>query len=134
MPKVETKILLALKAHIQSLPGGLVIVHPASVYSPGVSPYVAVGRVTVPPLRVYVGKGQHERTGTLTLSYVAPIGQDEAVYEEAAASIAAHFPEDACLPFQDVRVRIASAPHVVDGFRDGAWWRVPVNISWRCAA
>lgn len=134
MPGIETKIWLALKSRIQSLPGGLVVAYPASVYSPGSVAYIAVGRVTIPPKRTYVGRGKHERAGTLTLSHVAPIGQDVAVYEEAGATIAAHFPEDAKLAYGSICVRIVSAPHVVDGFREGVWWRTPVNISWRCSA
>lgn len=134
MPEIETKIWLALQARIETLSGGLFVAYPASVYSPGDAPYIAVGRVTISPQRVFVASGPSERTGMLTLSHVAPLGQDMAVYEEAASIIAAHFPEDLCLRFQDIRVRIPSAPHVVDGFREGAWWRTPVNIRWRCAA
>jgi len=134
MPGIETKIWLALKSRIQSLPGGLAIAYPASVYSPGGAAYIAVSRITVAPKRVYVAKGKHDRTGTLTLAHVSPLGQDVAVYEEAAAAIAAHFPEDECLIFQDIRVRVVAAPHVVEGFRDKVWWRTPVNIAWRCSA
>jgi len=134
MPAVETKIWLALKARVQSLPSDLFVSYPASVYRPGKDAYIAVGRAIVAPRRVYIKRGKHERTGTLTLSHVAPIGQDLAVYEEAAAAIAAHFPEDANLEYSDVCVRIVSAPHVVEGFREGGWWRTPVNISWRCSA
>ena len=134
MPGVETKIWMALKSRIQSIPGGLAIAYPADVFTPGAAAYIAVGRVNIAPERVFVAAGAHERRGTLTLSNVAPIGQDQAVYEEAGAKIAAHFPADLCMNFQGVAVRIVSAPHVVDGYRDGAWWRTPVNVFWRCGA
>ena len=134
MPGIETKILLALKSRIQSIPGGLAIAYPADVFTPGAAAYIAVGRVNIAPERVFVASGAHERTGTLTLSHVAPIGQDQAVYEEAGATIAAHFHADLCMNFQGVAVRIVSASHVVDGYRDGAWWRTPVNVFWRCGA
>lgn len=134
MPGVETKIWMALKSRIQSIPGGLAIAYPADVFTPGAAAYIAVGRVNIAPERVFVAAGAHERRGTLTLSHVAPIGQDQAVYEEAGAKIAAHFPADLCMNFQGVAVRIVSAPHVVDGYRDGAWWRTPVNVFWRCGA
>ena len=134
MPGVETKIWMALKSRIQSIPGGLAIAYPADVFTPGAAAYIAVGRVNIAPERVFVAAGAHERRGTLTLSHVAPIGQDQAVYEEAGAKIAAHFPADLCINFQGVAVKIVSAPHVIDGYRDGAWWRTPVNVFWRCGA
>ena len=134
MAEVETKIWMALKSRIATITGGLAIAYPADVYTPTDAAYIAVGRVNIAPERVFVASGAHERRGTLTLSHVAPIGQDQAVYEEAGAKIAAHFPADLCMNFQGVAVRIVSAPHVVDGYRDGAWWRTPVNVFWRCAA
>ena len=134
MPGIETKIWMALKSRIQSIPGGLHVAYPADVFTPTNAAYIAVGRVNVAPERVFVAAGAHERRGTLTLSHVALIGQDQAVYEEAGAKIAAHFPDDLCMKFQGVAVRIVSASHVVDGYRDGAWWRTPVNVFWRCGA
>ena len=134
MPGVETKIWMALKSRIATIPGGLTVAYPADVYTPGAAAYIAVGRANIAPERVFVASGAHERRGTLTLSHVAPIGQDQAVYEEAGAKIAAHFPADLCMNFQGVAVRIGSASHVVDGYRDGAWWRTPVNVFWRCGA
>ena len=134
MPGIETKIWLALKSRIQSIPGELAIAYPADVFTPGAAAYIAVGRVNIAPERVFVASGAHERRGTLTLSHVAPIGQDQAVYEEAGAKIAAHFPADLCMNFQGIAVKVVSASHVVDGYRDGAWWRTPVNVFWRCAA
>ena len=134
MAEVETKIWMALKSRIVTIPGGLAIAYPADVFTPTNAAYIAVGRVNIAPERVFVAAGAHERRGTLTLSHVAPIGQDQAVYEEAGAKIAAHFPADLCINFQGVAVKIVSAPHVIDGYRDGAWWRTPVNVFWRCGA
>ena len=134
MAEVETKIWMALKTRIQSIPGGLTVAYPADVYTPGAAAYIAVGRVNIAPERVFVAAGVHERRGTLTLSHVAPIGQDQAVYEEAGAKIAAHFPDDLCMKFSNVVVHVVSASHVVDGYRDGAWWRTPVNVFWRASA
>ena len=134
MAEVETKIWMALKSRIQSIPGGLAIAYPADVFTPGAAAYIAVGRVNIAPERVFVASGVHERRGTLTLSHVAPIGQDQAVYEEAGAMIAAHFPADLCMNFQGVAVRVIKDSYVVDGYRDGAWWRTPVNVQWRCGA
>ena len=134
MAEVETKIWMALKSRIATIPGGLTVAYPADVYTPGAAAYIAVGRANIAPERVFVAAGVHERRGTLTLSHVAPIGQDQAVYEEAGAKIAAHFPDDLCMKFSNVVVHVVSASHVVDGYRDGAWWRTPVNVFWRASA
>ena len=134
MAEVETKIWMALKSRIQSIPGGLHVAYSADVFTPTSAAYIAVGRVNIAPERVFVASGAHERRGTLTLSHVAPIGQDQAVYEEAGAKIAAHFPDDLCMKFSDIVVHISKKSHVVDGYRDGAWWRTPVNVFWRCGA
>lgn len=136
MPSVETSIWLALKARIATLPfsPALPVAYPGSTYSPGKVAFIAVNGVTVAPQRVLIGKGAHERAGTLTLSHVAPIGQDIAYYTEMAGKIAAHFEEDTRMQYGGVCVRIVAKPHVVDGFRDEGWWRTPVNIRWRTSA
>lgn len=136
MPSVETSIWLALRARIAtlSLTPAVDIAWPASTYAPDKKPYIAVGRASIEPRRVLVGKGSHDRTGTLTLSYVRRIGQDAAVYIEQAGVIAAHFEEHTRMRHGDVCVRISAKPHVVDGYRDEGWWRTPVNIRWQTFA
>ena len=134
MPGIETKIWIALKSRIQSIPGGLAIAYPADVFTPGAAAYIAVDDTSAAPQRVMVSRGHHERVGVITVSYVAPIGQDFSVYKEAGSAIAAHFPADLCMNFQGVAVRVIKDSYVVDGYRDGAWWRTPVNVFWRCGA
>lgn len=136
MPTVETSIWLALRSRIETLPlsPALPIAYPGGTYSPNGKAYIAVGRVTVAPERVLIGKGRHDRTGTLTLSYVAPLGQDIAVYTEVAGQIAAHFEEDTRMKHGDVCVRVTAKPHVVDGYRDEPYWRTPVNVRWQTYA
>lgn len=137
MPSVETAIWLALRSRIAtlSLSPALPIAWPASTYAPtSGTAFLAVDHVTFAPERVLIGKGEHERTGMLSLSHVAPLGQDAAVYVETAGKIAAHFPEDLQMKYGDVCVRVVSKPHVMDGYRDGAWFRTPINIRWRTSA
>lgn len=136
MPSVETSIWMALRSHIAtlSLTPAVDFAWPASTYAPDKKPYIAVGRATIAPRRVLVGKGSHDRTGTLTLSYVARLGQDSTVYLEQAGQIAAHFAEDTRMKHGEVCVRVVSKPHIVDGYRDEGWWRTPVNIRWHTFA
>lgn len=136
MATVQTEIWLALKSRIKTLPfsPAVPVAYPASVFTPGSGPFIAVGRTNAAPERVFVGKGDSDRAGTLTLVYAAKLGQDAAVYEEAAGTIAAHFAEDTKMRFGSVCVRVTSAPHVVSGYQDDGWFRTPVNIPWFASA
>lgn len=140
-PTIETKIWLALRSRIDTLnagnllwPGPWPVAFPGSDYEPRVGvPYVAVGRTTATPIRLEINRRVNDRAGILTISAVMPLGLDPAVYEEAGGLIAQHF--GPCIVFGGVTLTLMSATgnvaHVVDGYRDGGWWRVPVNIPWR---
>lgn len=130
---IETSIWLALRSRIETLPlsPSLPVAYPASSYSPDGEAYLSVGGVSLAPERVLVGRGAHERNGTLGLIYIAPLGQDISVYTQVAGTIAAHFPDDLRLRHGDVCVRITARAHVPGGFRDGAMWHEPVTIPWQ---
>lgn len=134
MPTTEALIWEALRGRVESLPLSLPIAWPGSVYEPGAGDWLAVGRTTQPPRRMLIARGPHDRIGTLTIAYCALIGGDSSWYEKRAGLIAAHFPEDLLLPFGGLTVRIREASHVQEGYRDGGWWRVPVNVKWACLA
>jgi len=127
---------MALRAKILTLPFSPMpaVAFPADVFSPGSAAFLAVGINSAQPRRYLLARGKNDRTGTVTISYVAPIGQNGAVYTEAGGLIAAHFPEELKLRFEDVCVRITDYPHVVDGYQDDGWWRTPVTIKWRVSA
>jgi hypothetical protein len=141
MPEIQTKIWMALKTGIEALSPVLPIAWPAESFTPPVStgsvpillPYLAIGSVTAPPERVQISRGQHWREGSITIVRVAPLGAAVEAYTEAAAKIAAQFPSDLQIRFQDACVRITSAPTVADGYRDNGYFRVPIIIPWICA-
>lgn len=135
MPSTETEIWLAIKPRVQDAAGTLAIAWPAEDFAPvpGV-PFLQVTNVINRPARLSIQRGAHDRTGTLALVLVYPLGQAVEVSLECAGQIAAHFPEDLKLRYGETCVRIETAPHVLDGFRDGAWWRTPINIFWRSFA
>lgn len=62
---VETAIWLALRSRIATLPfsPALPVAYPASTYRPDGKPYLAVGRVSIAPQRVFIGRGAHDRRG-----------------------------------------------------------------------
>lgn len=134
MPTVETKIWLALKDRIETLPNAVPVAYPGDMFTPPNGPWIAVGRVTQPPRRMLVKAGPHDRAGTLTLSYVAPMGLALASYEEKAGIIASHFGTDLTMTYEDVTVRITGSPHVAEGYQDDGLWRTPVNVRWQSYA
>lgn len=143
MPTIETKISMALREAVQSASGGLPIAwHGDNTFAPPVSgakllPYIAVGKVQT-ATRVLIGSGAaQERTGILTLSYVAPMGKPEEWYVERASGLLLGFPLDRGKLFQGVCVKWGNppaVPRVDQGYSDGGYYRTPVLIPWRCAA
>lgn len=133
MPSIETELWLAIKSRIATLPfvPSIAVAYPGQVYTPTNAPFIAVGEATSPPRRKLIGRGENDRAGMLTLVYAAKIGQDAAVYKEAAGVIAGHFAEDTQMRYGLTCVRVVEPPHVVGGYNDNGWFRTPVNIAWR---
>ncbi|NPD17596.1 hypothetical protein HOY34_20635 [Xinfangfangia sp. D13-10-4-6] len=135
MPSVESLIWSALRKRIESLSIlPMPIAWPADTYKPGQGPFLSINNIIAPPRRILIGQSTNERTGILTIVLAHPIGKRVEVIQEIAGQIGAHFPQDLCLSFQTVRVRVTSVAHVAEGYRDGSWWRIPVNIPWRTYA
>lgn len=137
---IETSIWLALKSRVTSLlptypkawPGEIFAV-PSSGGKP--APFLRVGRVSVAPERLFMGDDEeHKRTGRLVVTLVYPLGQDVAVYDQIAASIARHFAEGTEMTFSGLTVVVSDTPHVQEGYEDNGYWNVPVSIPWRCYA
>lgn len=134
MPSIETELWLAIKARLETATD-LPIAWPAADYQPKAGcAFLQVTNVINRPARLSIQRGAHDRSGTLALVLVYPLGQAVEVSLECAGQIAAQFPEDLKLRYGATCVRIETAPHVLDGFRDGAWWRTPINIFWRSFA
>lgn len=131
-PTIPTQIWLALRSRIETLPltPKPPVAYPASSFTPGASAFIAVGLTVATPRRVMIGAGEHDRSGTLTLSYADVIGKDYSVYAEKAGQIAAHFAEDTAIRYGGACVKVVSAPQPQEGFRDQGWWRMPVVIRW----
>ena len=139
MPATDTEIWLALRARIQTAADPLPVAWPGEAFTPPTSgadllPYLAVGKVSAPPRRVLISKGKHDRSGSVTLVYVAQLGNPAEFYVEKAAQIAAHFEEDTLMRFDGGCLRVTQRPHVVDGYRDAGYWRTPVIVPWQCFA
>ncbi|WP_394065420.1 DUF4128 domain-containing protein [Alcaligenes sp. WGS1538] len=136
--KTETAIWLALKSRIESLalpynkawPGQTFEVPHAGGLP---QPFLRIGRVSVAPVRQLIAPGMpHDRTGSLMITLVHPLGQDVAVYDQIAAGIAGHFKDGTEMRYGGVCVSVTAYPHVQEGYEDNGYWTVPVRVPWRC--
>lgn len=140
--KVETAIWLALKARVESLPLDYAKAWPSQVFTvphngvpPLPQPYLRIGRVSVAPVRRLIAAGKaHERTGSLMITLVHPLGQETHVYAQLAGTIADHFKDGTQMNYAGVCVTVMSYPHAQEGYEDNGYWAVPVRIPWRCFA
>lgn len=133
-PTVETAIWMALRQRVEALPLELPIAWPGEVFEPGSAAYLAVQNIVARPARALMSAGPHDRTGTLQIMTMHPIGTRYEVTQEAAGQIAEHFPCDLRLTFGGVSVRVTEAPHVSDGYREDAYWQTPVRVRWQAWA
>lgn len=140
MPSVETKIWLALKSRVETIPLTFVKAWPGQKFTPPAGtntlpPYLRIGRVTVDPVRPLLGYGgPHQRTGRLIVTLVYPLGPDTAVFDNIAGTIAAHFKDGTNMRYGDVCLTVPEYPYVNEGYEDNGYWTVPISIPWRCYA
>jgi len=141
--RTDTAIWLALKTRIDAMQ---LADEKGNVYAiawPGIPftipvdrAYLRVAKIAAPPQRIFIKGGQaHDRAGKLIITIAHPANQAmSAVYEDLAARIAEHFKDGTHMRFEHVCVQVTSAPHVQEGYLDGAYWHKPVFISWGCSA
>jgi len=136
----ETAIWLALKARVESLPIAFPKAWPGETFEvPSAGglpqPYLRVGRIIVAPVRQMIATGKvHERTGSLMITLVHPLGQNVSVYDQIAATIADHFRDGTEMRYGGVCVSVTSFPHDQEGYEDNGYWTAPVRVPWRCFA
>ena len=142
MPEIDTQIWMAIRARISQAAGALPIHWPAETFSPpatatGLLPFIAVGD-TMQTVRALIGsRAKHERSGIVTMVYVAPLGYTQEWYIERAAGLLEYFRPDGVTRFQSVCLHWGNGtavPRVERGYRDDGYFRTPVLIPWRCAA
>lgn len=148
MPTIETSIWQALRARVQTLPGGLAINWPMEPFTPPTAsgkplPYIECRNMPNAVNRLFIGSNEpHERPGILQLTLCWPVSEvgtgsgktHPDVLVQRSGEIAAHFPTDHAMEFQGVRVRVERAPDVSQPYRDDAYWRCPTSVRWRCYA
>lgn len=133
--KIETSIWLAIKSRIDDLSMAYDIAWPGERFNPGAKPYLRIGRVSATPIRELIADGKpHNRTGSIIITLVYPIGPNVSVFDQIGATIAEHFIDGTQMRYGDVCVTVTSYPHVQEGYEDNGWWTVPVVIPWRTFA
>lgn len=127
VPTDDTKISMAVREKVATVTE-LPIAWPREDFEP-TGPYLMVGEVKGEPERLTIG-GRHRHPYSLMMQMMVPIKDKgtSLVTDEAAALIAAQFQTDERLEFQGMSVRVTQRPHVMEGFREGAWWQTPIRV------
>lgn len=145
---VETKIWMALKSRVQSLPMSYPIDWPRVPFTKPQSgnpvqpdPYLEVRLLPNTSQRLFIGSNDpHRRMGILQVSLMYPIARTtgtvdwETQFSQIGGTIAAHFPADLRMHFEGLSVRVEKAPDVAQPFRDEVYWRVPCTIRYEAYA
>ena len=129
----QTAITDALKEHLASMPD-----RPATVWEnehadPATLPYLTVASVRAEPFGLTLDGIGHDYTGFLMVNVVTPSGTGTRAAYDLAERIAAHF-HGAEIPADGGQLRINRQPQIMDGYQDGARYRVPVSIRYRLIA
>lgn len=152
-PSIETSIWMALKARVQTLPGGYTIAWPRAPFTPPQStgpapvhlPYIECRNIPNRTRRAFIGSTDpHDRKGILQLTLCWPVADikpaknaktESDVLVAIAGDIAAHFPTDLRLTFSGVEVRIMNAPSILnDGMLEGIYIKIPISVNWQAYA
>lgn len=125
----ETDIATALATRLSSVPSVPAIVWDNINPGDQAPPYVVATMVAASVERFGISKAHYQR-GRLIASVVIAEGIGTAPAEAIAQAIIGHFPADLRLTADDGRVAVVQRPWADDGFHDGAFWRVNVNVRW----
>lgn len=136
----EANIWLALKSRLDDI-GTLTaltsVSWPNEPFTAPSSGYLRVSHVPNTPIRPFhASDAPHERLGIVQVMVMAKRGWSEAVIREIAGKIAAHFPPDQAMRYDNVTVKVTRAPRVgaVLNPEDSAYAECPVEIQYRCFA
>lgn len=126
---IAADIGAALKAHLAALVFSptIPVAWPNRDFTPTGERFLAAQIDGLPNDRLTIS-GTHRVSGVLTVGAVIPAGGGTGQADGIADAVAEHFPCDLRLTIASGAVRITQVPSVRGGYRDGAYWRVPVTI------
>jgi len=122
-------IQAALDTHLQSIPGGYTIAWPNVAFEPnGAGTYLRASFLPADTTQAAMGaSGLDTTTGIYQVDAVYPA---ETGRTDLTDDIANHFKRGTILTYNDVNVRVRSVS-IAPAIRDGAFYFVPVSISWQ---
>lgn len=123
----QTAITDALKAHLSAMSDRPETIWENEHALPGDPPYLTVATVRAEPFGLTMDGIGHDYTGFLMVNVVVTSGTGTRIAYDLAERIAAHF-HGAEIPADGGRLRISRQPQIMDGYQDGARYRVPVSI------
>jgi hypothetical protein len=127
----STDIANALEARLGTASGLPVVIWENQDALPTTRPYLDFQNVRVSTRDQALAGGAGVSEGYLMITVVA----DQNAYATGAASIAddvaERYPYGLRLAFDGGHVLITKPPHVMQGFPEGAYWRVPVRIDYQ---
>lgn len=128
----QTAITDALKAHLSSMSGKPAVVWENQDAMPVTMPYLVATPVRGEPTRLTTD-GAHTWPGLLQVSVVVASGTGTRAAYDLAEKVAAHF-YGANLTPDGGKLRITDRPQIMEGYQDGARYRVPVLIRYSLIA
>lgn len=141
---IDTQYWMAIRGTILLAAGSLPVSWPTDTvpFQPpttatGLLPFIAVGDVQTATRVMIDDDASLERTGIVSLAYVAPLGYTSEWYIQRASGLLAYFRPNGIARFQSACVRWGNGtavPRIERGFLDGGYYRTPVIIPWRSAA
>jgi hypothetical protein len=73
---------------------------------------------------------KHRYYGSMVVTVFSRTDRGSGEADGLADGVAAHFPADLRIPFNDGTIRISDAPSIKDGFLENGRWRTPVVVKY----
>ena len=132
--RIDGKIFLALRAHLDGWTGCDVYYSPDVPQQPGVtSPYVIVTDLRLDVPTRYVGQFEaDEYRGVLNIAVMVPMAWTTAQSMGLGSAMADHWPKGVWLAFDDCRVQVMKRTRVIgSAYVDHGMMRYQVQVDWR---
>ena len=131
-PTKETRIWLAIKDRVDTLPVSYSVIEPGEVFEPSSGPFILVSDIRNETARMGIDPRLHEHSGTLILQARWPIANPVSRTQmvEIGGKIAEYFPADTMMQYGGVCVRVIQDATMLQPDVDGAYRVVTVRVLW----
>lgn len=132
--RIDGKIFLALRAHLDGWTDCPVYYSPDAPQSPDVSePYLVVTDVRMDADTRFAGNDDpDEYRGVLNIAVMAPMGWPYSQGAGLASDVCDFFQKGAVMAYDDCVVKVMARPKIMGApYQDAGRMRFPVNVRWR---